>query len=430
MGRTRKLAGIVAAVALLASACGSGEASDDPTDAAAAADSVDDVDNVGSDSDASGATIVLGNLNPITGALGTSGAQAMEGHQLAVEEINDAGGIEGLGGATVELLNADSQGDPSVGRSEATRLIDEGAVVIMGAFQSAVTLDASLVAERAQVPFVNPTAVAQSLVTRGLEYFAMTQVASASSYRTQVEFLSELAEEMGLDTARAALLYESTDFGQSVSDAQKEAIAEMDNIEMVADVAFEAGGDLSSSVAAIEAEDPDFLLDASYQDDAINIARAMARLGMEDVVQVSAGGGIYETAYLETLGELADGKMTVNFWTSEVNDAASAFAANYEERFGEAPTANSAISYLTTYMVAAALDAAGSTDSDAFMDALLGLSMDDIPEHGRVMPYSEISFDPETGYNRTSSIIITQIQDGVHVSVWPDEAATAEMLLP
>ncbi|MEP6649522.1 MAG: ABC transporter substrate-binding protein, partial [Lapillicoccus sp.] len=60
------------------------------------------------------------------------------GAKLAVEAVNAAGGIAAMGGAKLELLSADSKGAPEVGQSEAQRLIQEGAVAIVGTYQSAV----------------------------------------------------------------------------------------------------------------------------------------------------------------------------------------------------------------------------------------------------------------------------------------------------
>jgi len=372
----------------------------------------------------------IGTLNPVTGPLGTSGTTALQGHLIAVEEINAAGGIKSMGGATLELVNGDSQGNPTTGRTETTRIIDEGAVVVVGAFQSSVTLDASLVAERAGIPFLNPTAVADSLTTRGLENFMMLTVRSSSGYSDQIKFVSELATMLGLKKARVAILHESSDFGQAVAKAQIDAISTYDNLEVVTEVVFEANaGNLSAQMARVKAADPDILLDASYIVDAIGIARSMERLGMNDVVQVSAGGGIFEPDYLRTLGDLANGKLTLNFWSRNVNPAAVDFTRKYEEKFGASPTGNSAQAYLATYIVAAGLEKTGSADPAALRDAMMTVTEADIPEHARVMQYG-IKFNPDDGYNDAGFGLVTQIQNGKHVVVWPDSVSHAEIVLP
>lgn len=375
-------------------------------------------------------TIKIGTLNPVTGPLGPSGTHALQGHVLAVEEINAAGGIKSLRGATLELVNGDSQGNPGTGRTETTRIIDDGAVAVIGAFQSSVTLDASLVAERAGIPFLNPTAVADSLVTRGLKNFLMLTVKSSSGYADQIKFVSELATKLGLEKARVALLYESSDFGQAVAKAQLETIAKYSNLEVVSDIAFEAGsGDLSAQMARVKAANPDILLDASYIVDAIGIARSMARLGMNNVIQVSAGGGIFDPEYLSTLKDIAENKLTLNFWSRDVNPAAVEFTKKYEAKFGTSPTGNSAQCYLATYIVAAALEKAGSSAPAALRDAMLTVTEADVPEQARVMQYG-IKFNPETGYNDAGFALVTQIQDGAHVVVWPDSIAQGQLRLP
>jgi len=375
-------------------------------------------------------TVKIGTLNPLTGPLGTSGAYAFRGHEMAVAEINAAGGIKNLDGAMLELVNGDSQGNPSTGRAETTRLIDEGAAIVIGAFQSSVTLDASLVTERAGIPFLDPTAVADSLTTRGLKTFLMMTVKTSTGYADQIAFVAELAESLGIENPKLALLYESSDFGQWVASSQMAAIAKHSNMEIIADISYEANsGDLSSQMARIRSTKPDFLLDTSYIVDAINIARAMARLGMDDVVQVSSGGGIFEEKYTETLGDIANGKFTLNYWSHDVNDAAAAFAVKYSEKYGDSPNGNAAQCYLATYMVAAALEKSGSADPEALLDSLRNLKTEDLPEQALVMQYG-VEFNPETGYNDAAFAMATQIQDGKHVLIWPKSIAKSEAVLP
>lgn len=375
--------------------------------------------------------ILIGSLNPITGPSGKSGTNAFRGHELAVKQINAAGGIKSMDGKKLKLVSGDSQSNPATGRSETTRMIDEGVAVVMGAFESSVTLDASLVAERAGTPFIDPTAVSDALLTRGLKTFIMTQIPSSKAYGLQVEFLPSLIESMGLDKARVALLYDSTAFGQAVSEVQRNGLKEVPNAEIVADVAYQANtNDVASKLAAIKAAKPDILLDSSYVTDAIAIAKNMERLEMDNVVQLSAGGGIWEKAYVDALGpKLIENKLTMNTWSADVTPAGQDFAKEYEAAYGEPPTANAASTYMTTYFFAAALEKAGSTDPEDVLDALRSIDADDLAEPGRVMQYG-LKIDPKTGENLDARALITQFQGGTSVTVWPDDSATSKLQLP
>ena len=85
-------------------------------------------------------TVKIGILLPLSGPAASIGVNSLNGHKLAVDEINEAGGIKSLGGAKIELIVADSGGDPKVGMTQAERLITKDKVVaLMGAYQSSVT---------------------------------------------------------------------------------------------------------------------------------------------------------------------------------------------------------------------------------------------------------------------------------------------------
>ena len=87
--------------------------------------------------------------------------------QLAIEEINKNGGIKSLGGAKVELIEADHEGSPEKGVTEIQRLDHEGVVGIIGAYSSGVTLPATQEAEKAQIPFVVDIATVDEVTERG-----------------------------------------------------------------------------------------------------------------------------------------------------------------------------------------------------------------------------------------------------------------------
>ncbi len=118
----------------------------------------------------SGGTIKIGSLHPLSGSSAADGQQMDNGAKLAVEAINNAGGIKSQGGKKLELVSADTQGKPEVGQSEAQRLIQEGAVGLVGTYQSAVSANVSTVSERNKVPFVIDVSSADSILAQGYKY--------------------------------------------------------------------------------------------------------------------------------------------------------------------------------------------------------------------------------------------------------------------
>nr|WP_242012276.1 ABC transporter substrate-binding protein [Pseudodesulfovibrio cashew] len=99
-------------------------------------------------------TIVkVGNILPLSGPSASVGMQGKQAREMAIEEINAAGGIKSLGGAKLELLFADSKSDPNVGVTEAERLINTEKVnVLTGAWNSGVTYPSTAVASATAFP--------------------------------------------------------------------------------------------------------------------------------------------------------------------------------------------------------------------------------------------------------------------------------------
>ena len=91
--------------------------------------------------------VLLGTIHPISGPMAYEGSLAENGVKMAVEEINQAGGIKSLKGARFKLISADSEGKPEVGMAEAERLIRMGVVAIIGCHQSGVAFATTQVGE-------------------------------------------------------------------------------------------------------------------------------------------------------------------------------------------------------------------------------------------------------------------------------------------
>lgn len=150
--------------ALVLAACGGGDTADDDSGA------VDTSEETSEDTVEEPMTIYIGGLHPLTGGLAADGIQMDTAIQMAIAEINAAGGIKSLGGAQLAYLSADTTGTGEVGQTEAERLISEGAVALIGAFQSSVTTTIAAVSEREGVPLVIDVALSDSILDQGYTY--------------------------------------------------------------------------------------------------------------------------------------------------------------------------------------------------------------------------------------------------------------------
>src|SRR5215470_3493375 len=105
----------------------------------------------------------IGVVHPVTGPLAEPGQACRLGAQMAADTINASGGIKALGGAKLELILGDTQSKPDVGRTEAERVINQGAQLLMGSFDSGSTAAIVPVAQQRHVPFLVDIAAADPI---------------------------------------------------------------------------------------------------------------------------------------------------------------------------------------------------------------------------------------------------------------------------
>ena len=160
--------------------------------------------------------INIGALYPTTGSMAQIGVGCVAAAKLAIEMINEAGGIKSLGGAKLNLIVSDVQSDTTVTRTETDRLITGNKLsAIHGCFASALTLIASEVCERAKVPII--TGSSSDQLNKGRNY-TFTPFARASQFAQAQLRMSRLVS----DKPKVAVIFENTAFGTSTSNGLKE----------------------------------------------------------------------------------------------------------------------------------------------------------------------------------------------------------------
>ncbi len=371
-------------------------------------------------------TVKVGALYPLTGDLAKLGEENKDGLQLAVDEINAAGGIKSMGGAKIELVWGDTQGKPEVGISEVTRLAEqEGVVTIIGAYQSGVTTPATQEAERLGVPFIVSMAVSDKITERGFKYTFRICPKASWYAKDQVSFVKDLKSLAGLDVKKVALLHEDTDFGESTAAGQKKYLAEA-GMEMVLEVKYSASAaDLTTEVSKVKAANPDVVLTTTYLNDSVLIARAREALGMTNIPFIDAAGGTVDPEFIKQLGATAEG------WFTEVEFtkyAAGAETLNnaYKAKFGADITGNGAYAYQAGYVIADALERSASTDRNAVRDAIAKTNLPSGPH--MVLPTDKLVFG-EDGQNPSAPLFVVQVQGGELIPVWPAKYAAKPVVL-
>ncbi len=175
-------------------------------------------------SGASGGTgdeIMIGSVHPLTGALAGVGALMNDGAKMAVDDVNADGGIKSLDGRKLTLGEGDSKGAADTGQSEAQRLVSDGAVALVGTYQSDVTANVSAVAERSRVPLVIDVAVDDSILEQGYKNTFRIQPNATSMGTDGADDLIDLSEANGKPVKSVSYIHIEGAFGQSVFDASR-----------------------------------------------------------------------------------------------------------------------------------------------------------------------------------------------------------------
>ncbi len=167
----------------------------------------------------------VGVVHPMTGPLAEPGQACRLGATMAAETINAAGGIKAMGGAKLELIFGDTQTKPDVGRTEAERVINQGAQMLMGSFDSGSTAAMVPVAQQRRVPFLVDIAAADPITAnvakavkegqQKVQYVYRNFPTGASFGIKAVQYFSEVFKEAGVAPKRVVLMYCNDLFGQN-----------------------------------------------------------------------------------------------------------------------------------------------------------------------------------------------------------------------
>lgn len=380
----------------------------------------------GGGSGASG-PIKIGSLHPLTGALAGEGQQMDKAVQLAIDDINAAGGIKALNGTKLELVSGDSQGKPEVGQSEAQRLISSGAVALVGTYQTAVTANVSSVAERSRVPLVIDVAVADSLLQQGYKYSFRIQPNASAMGTSGARYLQEISKAAGAPVDKVAYLHEQTDFGVSV---QKAFAAEAQKLGMTVDpaISYDAlkASDLTTEVTRVKAADPDALAATGYYRDGVLIANNVAsvRPAVEAVFGV-ANGAFDLPQFPKDAGAAGEGYFDTNYHYDAKDAQTTRVRDAFKAKHGEDMRTAAVLSYEAVRVVAQGLEQGKDRNPQKLRDALAGLQIDD-----PLMAFAgPIAFD-ETGQNKNAIPIVMQVQGGAVKQVYPQQFAEAPPKFP
>ncbi|WP_207459333.1 ABC transporter substrate-binding protein [Azospirillum sp. SYSU D00513] len=315
--------------------------------------------------------IRIGEINSYTG-LPAFTVPYRQGWQLAVEEVNAAGGL--LGGRKIEVISRDDAGRPDDAVRIAQELVsNERVVLLAGTYYSHVGLAVADFAARNKVPFLAAEPLSDALTwTKGNAY---TFRLRPSTYMQSAMLVEEAAK---LPAKRWATVAPNYEYGQSAVAWFKQMLKEKrPDVEFVGEQ-WPALGKLEAgpTVQALAAAKPEAIFNVTFGADLSKFVREGEQRGLfrnRPVVSVLTG----EPEYLEPLrDEAPEGWIVTGYpWDQIDTPEHKAFLDAYRAKFKDFPRLGSVVGYSTFKAIAAAIEKAGSTEPQAVTAALKGLQL-------------------------------------------------------
>ena len=335
--------------------------------------------------------ILIGVSGPLTGQYAQYGAQWKKGFDLALDEINASGGINGR---PLAYEFEDTQSDPRQTVTVARKFVaDERIVVEVGDFSSAASMAASPIYQAAQMVqfgFTN----SHPDFTKGGDYVWSNAVNQAD----EMPLLANFLRDLGLK--KIAILHLNSDWGRTAKDLLVEAIKQRSG-EVVGSEAYLADEkDFRSAIVRLRGANPDSIALISYYPDGAQLTRQIRQAGI--TLPIVAGGSIYSPKFLELGGADVNGVLTtVPFFPDDPRPLVQKFVKSFEAKFGAQPDAYNGRAYDTIILLASVMRQFGS-DRKAIQQGLGKIK--DVPS----VVYGAVTFDTET--RRVANPLVSRIE--------------------
>lgn len=372
-------------------------------------------------------TVVIGAAWPLSGPFAFNGNAVLDGAQAAVDDINESGGIEALGGAHLELRVVDAGSTASEAVASTDRLVnDDRVVAVMGSWLSSLSLAASEVTERGRVPYISES-FADHMTDR--PYF--THVFDYAPPSSQIaDLLLDAAQpslaEAGIDMDRVALIGDNTAAATPLIDGLEVALGER-GIEVALREQWTPPLQDASGIAqkVANGEVDAVLLIAFSFNDVSSIVRSLRARGIDVPVIQNGGQGI--VPQWQDLGDGALGLSSFVYTNPIVGS--EELTAHMAEATGVPYVWQDQLGgYFAVNVLAAGLEEAGEADREALNDALRNMELTEGPAVD-LMPTDVIAFD-EGGRITPAFGVLAQWQrvDGelVPCTIYPTEYAVCE----
>ncbi len=322
-------------------------------------------------SKSAGNSIKIGSIGPLAGPVAVYGVECKNGIDLAVAEINAAGGVNGQ---LLEVIAEDDEGNPEKSVSAYKKLVTkDGVKFIIGSLTSGCTQAITQSAQAQKVVQIAPAATAPAITDAGNYIFRACFI---DPFQGTVggKFSAE-----NLNAKTAAILY---DIGNDYSVGLKENfVKEFERLggKVLATESYNTGDkDFNAQITKIKNVTPDVIYLPDYYGTVALIAKQLRAQGISTpIVGADGWDGLTENAGEEVL----NGFYSNHYAIDSDSEAVKKFVAAFKEKYSKVPNSFAALGYDSVYMLKDALVKAGKTDSAAVRDALEATNGDYVTGH-------------------------------------------------
>ena len=372
-------------------------------------------------------------LVPLSGPWAEQGILEKAGAEMAIDDINQAAGLQGMGGAKLKLVSVDTGATAETAKDAAQRMLSQHPNLAggFGCWLSTFTLAATEVTERAGLPWLT-LSYSDAITDRGFKNVFQTAPTANTQAEEIVPYLMKLAQgATGKTPTKVAIIGDNTAASVSFLKPIQDHVLKQQKLEAVVNQIYTPPlADATALVQPVRGAKPDFvmLLSTNNGDDKI-IADSFTQYGMPatKLPLIGNGGHWVVPEMLKTAGKdiLQDILIGLANWPGKAVDELS---ARYVKRTGNPWFGHNEIfAYAHVQMFAWAINKAGSADKQKVGDTIRTMDITDGP--AVYFPGSHLKFD-DKGRRVDAQLVIVQWQDGKPVTVFPEHMAVAKPVWP
>lgn len=369
-------------------------------------------------------TLKIAVLLPRSGFFAQAGQSSYRGALAAPKVLADLG-------YKVDIVHIDTETNSDVARTQAEKAINDGARVLVGAFESGQTMAIGQVCEQRKVPLVINIAAAPNITQQGYQYLVRNFPTGGMLVTDGLKLIKEVSDATNVHFKTAAFLHANDTFGTAQRAAMNAIFPKLNMpFKLVESIAYDPQAQtLSVEVTKLRSINPDLLIVVTRAGDAIKLTRDMVRQHFEPKAIISPGSpGLYDQEFFDALGPYADYFIYNLPWVNPKSHMTQALetsfkAQNPKHRF-DLDCFNAGFTFEALLIAADAFKRAGSTDGPTLMKAI---KQTNIKDH--VMTGGPIAFNDKGDNMNITAAAVQNIKQTPTV-VFPADVATAKPVLP